>query len=394
MGWYLLRRKNLKFMHNVVLIQRLRKRRLIKCQIITLIFCISTFNVNAADERPLRSVAPNLKSGASVSTTNIYQNTFNIDSYTLLTQSSLENPLTMRYIAYYSSPEGISYLNKVIERGNIYMPFIREEIVRRNLPIELLYIPVIESGFQITAKSKSGAVGLWQFMMNSISPFGIKVNDYIDERRDFVKSTKGALQKLEDNYKALGSWELAIAAYNCGLGQITRTVQRTKISDFWELARKKELRQETEQYVPKLIAVTYVLSQPRRFGINIWHKPVEWVAIPLQRQISLDVLAEEAGIEKDLLKLLNAELIHGITMQDNSRQLIVPAVHYENVSRVLEQEDLKLLKYSYHVVSKGDTLWGMSRHYGTSLDLIEQHNPGISNRYLRIGETVLIPALN
>jgi len=386
MGRDLLRRENLRFMYNDVLKQRFI--------IILLVLRICIFNINADDERPLRSAEPKPPNGASVYSPNVYYNTFNIDGYTLLTKSSIENPLTMRYIAYYSSPEGIAYLNKVLERGNIYMPFIKEVIKKRNLPIELLYIPIIESGFQITAKSKSGATGLWQFMMNSISPFGIKVNEYIDERRDFVKSTKGALQKLEDNYKTLGSWELAVAAYNCGLGQITRTAQRTKTRDFWELVQKKELRQETEHYVPKLIAVTYVLSQPRKFGINIWHKPFEWVAIPLQRQISLDVLAEEAGIERDLLRKLNAELLHGVTMQDNSRHLIIPAAHYENINRVLEREDLKLLRFSYHIVNKGDTLWGMSRLYGTSLDLIEQHNPGISNRYLRIGETVVIPAFN
>ena len=386
MGGNLLRRENLRLMYNDV-----PKQRFIN---ILLFLCVSIFTVNAGDERPLRSAEPKPPNGASVPSPNVYYNTFNIDGYTLLTKSSIENPLTMRYIAYYSSPEGIAYLNKVLERGNIYMPFIKEEIKNRNLPIELLYIPVIESGFQITAKSKSGATGLWQFMMNSISPFGIKVNEYIDERRDFVKSTKGALQKLEENYRTLGNWELAVAAYNCGLGQIIRTTQRTKTKDFWELVQKKELRQETEHYVPKLIAVTYILSQPRRFGINIWHKPFEWVAIPLRRQISLDVLAEEAGIERDLLRRLNAELLHGITMHDNSRHLIVPTAHYENINRVLEQEDLKLLRYNYHIVSKGDTLWGMSRLYGTSLDLIEQHNPGISDRYLRIGETVVIPAFN
>jgi len=386
MGRDLLRRENLELMHNYVL-----KHLFIT---VLLVLRVNIFTVNADDERPLRSAEPKPPNSASVSPPNVYYNTFNIDGYTLLNKSSIENPLTMRYIAYYSSPEGIAYLNKVLERGNIYMAFIKEEIKKRNLPIEFLYIPVIESGFQITAKSKSGATGLWQFMMNSISPFGIKVNEYIDERRDFIKSTRGALQKLEDNYKTLGNWELAVAAYNCGLGQITRTIQKTKTRDFWELVQKKELRQETEHYVPKLIAVTYVLSQPRRFGINIWHKPFEWVAIPLQRQISLDVLAEEAGIERDLLRSLNAELLHGITMQDNSRHLIVPAAHYENISRVLEQEDLKLLRFSYHIVSKGDTLWSMSRLYGTSLDLIEQHNPGISNRYLRIGETVVIPAFN
>ncbi|MDR0323550.1 MAG: transglycosylase SLT domain-containing protein, partial [Treponema sp.] len=278
-----------------------------------------------------------------------------------------------------------------MERANIYLPFIREEITKRNLPPELAYLPVIESSFVITARSRSGAVGLWQFMLNSISPFGMKVDDYIDERRDFIKSTRAALQKLEDNYRALGNWELALAAYNAGLGAVSRTTQRTGIRDYWELGRRKEFSRETEHYVPKFIAAAYVLSQPRRFNINVWHTHFEWTAIPLARRISLDILADEAGIERNLLRQLNADLLHGITPANNY-QLIVPASLHERVNRILQQENQKLIHYYFHIVRQGDTLWSMSRHYGTPIDVIEQHNPGIASRYLRIGETVVIPA--
>jgi len=310
----------------------------------------------------------------------------------LITDAVLEQALTQRYIAYFSSADGIKFLNASLDRGSIYLPFIRQEVAQRNLPPELVYLPIIESGFQVTARSRAGAVGLWQFMLNSISGYGIRVNDTIDERRDFIKSTRGALQKLEDNYKTLGSWELALAAYNAGLGAVTRIIQRTKINDYWELSRKGEFKQETLHYVPKLIAAAYVLSRPDIIDISIWNKSFEWKAIPLARQISLDIVAEEAGVERDLLKRLNAHLIHGITPAVSDYHIIVPAAYVEQISSVLEREDLKLIRYHYHVVRQGDTLWSMSRYYDIPLNMIEQHNPGITNRYLKIGETVIVPA--
>ena len=343
-----------------------------------------------ADERPLRSASP----GRGTQSSFITPHSSSYAKYTLLTPENIERPLTQRYIAQYTSTGGIEYLNSVMERAAIYMPFIMEEIAKRNLPPELAYLPVIESSFIITARSRSGAVGLWQFMLNSIAPFDIRVNDFVDERRDFIKSTRGALAKLEDNYRTLGNWELALAAYNAGLGGITRIIQRTRINDYWELSRKRELRQETEHYVPKLIAAVYVLSQPRRFGLNVWHESLQWTAIPLDRQISLDILADEAGINRDLLRRLNAQLLHGISPADRNFLLIVPSAHLEDIYLVLEREDLRLIRYLHHVVRQGDTLWSMSRHYGTPLNMIEDHNPGISSRYLRIGETIVIPAFN
>ena len=351
-----------------------------------LFLVMSAGNALADQNRPMRQIPPSAPFS-------ILSSVFDPPpSSSLLSEYTLNQPLTQHYIAHYSTPGGIAYLNSVMDRAYMYMPFIKEEIIKRNLPLELAFLPVIESSFVITARSRSGAVGLWQFMLNSISPFNIKADDFIDERRDFIKSTRGALQKLDENYRTLGSWELALAAYNAGLGAITRIIQRTGVSDYWELSRMGELKGETLNYVPKLYAASYILSQPRRFGINIWQEQFEWIAIPLDRQISLDILAAESGVSREIFRLLNAELLHGISPIDKNYYLKVPKDKLEQIVQVLEREDLKLLRFHYHQVRHGDTLWSMTRHYDVTLALIEQHNPGISARYLRIGETVIIPA--
>jgi membrane-bound lytic murein transglycosylase D len=310
----------------------------------------------------------------------------------LITASALERELTRRYIAQYSSPAGVAWLNSVMERGSLYLPFIKEEIAKREMPEEIAYLPVIESGFQSAATSKSGAVGLWQFMLNSISPYSIKVNDFVDERRDFQKATRAALSKLNENYNLLGDWELSLTAYNAGLGAVNKALKNAKTRNYWELCAKKELPSETVHYVPKLIAVSYVLSQPRRFDLDCWQRAVEWVAIPLDRQVSLDVLAAEAGVGRELLRQLNAELLHGISPADKNYLLKVPLAQLPLINQVLEQKDRQLIRYYFYVVRQGDTLSALSRHYGAPLSFIEQHNPGILNRYLKIGETIVIPA--
>jgi membrane-bound lytic murein transglycosylase D len=269
---------------------------------------------------------------------------------------------------------------------------VKSEIAKRGLPPELAYLPFIESGYLGTAKSKSGAMGLWQFMMNSIAPFNMKVNDLIDERRDFRKSTVAALQKLEDNYRALGNWSLALAAYNAGLGAVSRSARKFNTSDYWTLCAKNEFNSETVHYVPKFLAVSYILSQPRRFGLDYWPETTEWTVIKPGRQASLDIIAMEVGIDRNLLRRLNPELSHGITPADNY-ELKVPAAHAETISTILGKDNLKLLRYYQHQIQYGDTLSALSRHYGVSLNMIDLHNPGILNRYLKIGETVIIPII-
>jgi membrane-bound lytic murein transglycosylase D len=309
-----------------------------------------------------------------------------------LTPAGLEQPLTRRYILEYSTPGGLAWLNRTLNNGGIYLPFIREEIAKRNLPPELIYLPVIESGYLATARSKSGASGLWQFMLNSIAPFEMQVTDLVDERRDFRKSTIGALRKLEDNYRAMGNWPLALAAYNAGLGAVSRAVQRTGSRDYWQLCEQKELRNETIHYVPRLLAVAYILSQPRRFGAAYWPESIAWTSIPVRGQASLELIAAETGIDRKLLGRLNAELLHALTPEDAAYRLKIPAAQAETVAALLEREGIPLVHLRRHQVQYGDTLSSLARRYGIPLAQIERFNPGISGRYLQIGETLAIPA--
>jgi membrane-bound lytic murein transglycosylase D len=313
--------------------------------------------------------------------------------HSLLTPEALNQPLTQYYIERYSSSGGITWINSIINNGSLYLPFVKEEIAKRGLPPELAYLPFIESGYLSTAHSKSGAMGLWQFMMNSIAPFNIKVNDLIDERRDFRKSTVAALQKLAENYHALGDWPLALAAYNAGMGAVSRAAKGANINDYWLLCDKKLLRNETVHYVPKFLAVSYILAHPRQFGVDYWPQATEWTTIKPGKQVSLDIIAQETGLDRGLLYRLNTELLYGITPPDAGYELKILPAHTETVAVLLAREDLKLLRYYHYQIKYGDTLSALSRHYGVSVDTIDQYNPGIKNRYLKIGETVIIPAL-
>jgi membrane-bound lytic murein transglycosylase D len=312
--------------------------------------------------------------------------------HSLLTPEALNQSLTKYYIERYSISGGITWINSIINNGSIYLPFVKEEIAKRGLPPELAYLPFIESGYLGTARSKSGAMGLWQFMMNSIAPFNIKVNDLIDERRDFRKSTAAALQKLAENYHALGDWPLALAAYNAGLGAVSRAVKGSNINNYWLLCDKQLLRHETVHYVPKFLAVSYILSHPRQFGVDYWPQTTEWTTIKPGKQVSLDIIAQETGLDRGLLYRLNTELLHGITPPDANYELKIPPAHTETIAGLLAREETVLLRYYRYQIRYGDTLSALSRHYDVSVDMIDQYNPGIKNRYLKIGETVIIPA--
>ena len=305
----------------------------------------------------------------------------------------LNNPLTQQYIRQYSGPGGLSWLNAVMERGGPYLAFIRREIARRKLPPELIYIPVIESGYLATAVSKSGATGLWQFMKNSMGPFNMKTDDWIDERRDFWKSTMGALSKLEENYKFFGDWPLALAAYNAGLGGVNRAIQQGGVRNYWSLSQKKLLKNETIHYVPKLIAVAYILSNPRRFGLEPrWPGDPQWKQVPVDRSADLRVLAKEAGIDGDELIRANRELLYNVTPPGQGYYLKTPGKDAEKIAAVLARKDLPLIQYYFHTIGSGDTLLALALHFGVTVEQIKASNPGIQERYLRIGSRIVIPA--
>ncbi|WP_304221521.1 transglycosylase SLT domain-containing protein [Gracilinema caldarium] len=306
----------------------------------------------------------------------------------------LEQPLTQQYIKQYSSPAGLAWLKTVTGRGKLYLPYIIKEVEDMGLPLELAYLPVIESAFLPTAISRSGAVGLWQFMKNSIHGYGMTIDDWRDDRRDFIKSTKGALKKLKDNYTYLQDWPLALAAYNAGLGAVQRAIQKAGTKDYWTLGEKKHLKQETVHYVPKFLAIASILMNPGKYGLEIeWLElpPIE--LIPVGKMADLRLIEEKAGIPPGVLKSLNPELIYGITPSDPRYNLKVFADHKESILTVLANKDEPLVLYYFHTIHSGDTLSALSRHYGVSVEQIKMANPGIQDRYLQLGSKIKIPAL-
>lgn len=303
------------------------------------------------------------------------------------------HPRVTAEIARLSTPGSMKWLDACLERALPYRAFIIEKIREHRVPEELLYLPVIESAYMVGAVSRSGAAGLWQFMTNSIAPFEMSVNDWVDDRFDFWKATDASLRKLLENYRYFGDWYLALAAYNCGLGRLSRIIKSTGIADYWKLLDGGHLPAETANYVPKFLAVVSVASVSGRHGLNgTWEHAPTWERIPLERQVDLSLLAERSGVPIESLKLGNAELRYGVTPPERYA-LKVQTPYAEAVRRVLSDRDQRLLNFYLHTVGSGDTLYDLSRHFGVSVQLILKYNPTIRPEALRIGAQLLVPSI-
>jgi membrane-bound lytic murein transglycosylase D len=301
--------------------------------------------------------------------------------------------------ASYLTPDGKKWLAAIMARAKPYLPYIEERIRFYGLPDELAFLPVIESEFSPRNISRSGAAGLWQFMRNSIGGYGMRIDDWVDERRDFMKSTDGALRKLADNYATFGDWNLALAAYNCGDGAIARAIAKAKkdgtaAPDYWDLRKGGFLKGETAGYVPKFLAVASILRYPGRNGlVQSWEEPAEWEAVAPGRPVDLKLLSEQAGLSLAVLREANPELRYGVTPPGSSYELKVPAAAASAVRAVVEDPSRKLIRYYLHTVRSGDTLSGIARRYGTPMPTIASSNPGLRPDSIRLGQVIVVPAL-
>ncbi len=299
-----------------------------------------------------------------------------------------------RFRAAYLSAGGMKWLEAVQERARPYASYILERIQYYGLPEELFFLPFIESEFSAKAVSRSGAVGLWQFMRNSVGGYDMRIDDWVDERKDFMKATDGALKKLRWNYEHFGDWLLALAAYNCGVGALDKAIKKGDGSrDYWELREKGALPRETVSYIPKFLAVVSVAMHAGRNGLSQnWLESVRWERVALDRPVDLGMLAEASGIPLETLRQGNPELKYNVTPPDGRYAVKVPEAGAQAVRAALASSD-KLMRVYIHKVNSGDTISAIAKYYEVAVPMIAKMNPGMNPDRIRIGQIIAIPAL-
>ena len=305
------------------------------------------------------------------------------------------NDKVERFIDYFQT-RGRKHFVKWLERSTTYIPMMTEMLADGGLPEDLVYLSMIESGFNPRAKSRARAVGIWQFMRWTGKKYGLRVDWWIDERRDPEKATRAAIDYLGVLYDRFGSWYLAAASYNAGEGRTSRAIKRYKTDDFWTLAsKKKAYRRETRNYIPKFIAAIIIAKDPAKYGFTglNYQDPVFYDTVEVADATDLRVIAKAAGVSVKELRRLNPELKRWFTPPKYpGYTLKVPegtsAAFNENIKKVPTQERLK---FHTHRVRKGESLWSLSRLYKTPIRQIMYLNNLRSSRFIRAGKTLVIP---
>jgi membrane-bound lytic murein transglycosylase D len=286
------------------------------------------------------------------------------------------------------------WLQGVLDRSERYRSFIAGELAARGLPPELRYLPAVESAYRERASSRASAVGIWQFMRGTAAAYGLRMDQWLDERRDPWKSTQASLDLLSDyNRMFKGDWPLTLAAYNCGPGRLLGIMRRYPGLDYWALRRKGVLPRETVGFVPQFLALSRIFSHPGRYGLEAGWDPVDTLEpVTLDRCVDLRILARAAGIPLAALAEANPELSFLITPPASYAYLLkVPAPYLDAVRVTLASASMPLLEFRVHVVAEGDTLSEIAQDYGVSQGLIQEFNPGLRPLALRIGAKLLVP---
>ena len=275
-----------------------------------------------------------------------------------------------------------------------YVPMIRERLRQAGLPEDLAYLPMIESGYSLTAYSRARAVGPWQFMAPTARQYGLSINEYIDERRDPVRSTEAAIAFLSDLYNEFGCWHLATAAYNAGNGRIRGALRRFEADNFWDIARHNHLALETRHYVPKLIAAIIIARNPEAYGFeNItYEEPLRYETIEVPRWTSLEAVALAGGLELDELHDLNHQLRRLVTPPEAARySLRLPEGSKRLVAEKLPRvRAVAEVDYRTHVVQRGESLSQISQRYNINQAPLRKTN-NLRSDQLNVGQRLRVP---
>jgi membrane-bound lytic murein transglycosylase D len=307
-------------------------------------------------------------------------------------------PLNARVLAYIELFQGRlhDFIQEGMTRGAQYLPMIQGVLRAEGLPLDLAYVPLIESAFKPNALSRAKAKGVWQFMAATATENGLRQDWFIDERSDPEKSTVAAAKYLSALSKRFdGDWHLALASYNGGPGRMQRAIRAGGVEDFWKLAaRKNLLPRETREYVPMILAAIVVARNPAQYGFEVLSEvPAAHEKVTLTRPVDLRRIAEWTGTTIDQIQALNPELRRWTTpVRESHYELKVPAGTAERVyTQLADAATTELASLNWHSVKRGETLTAIAKKLRVSKTDLAAANYLRTTARVAVGQKLMVP---
>lgn len=316
-----------------------------------------------------------------------------------------DHPKVQKWIEYYSETDRDRF-QRFLNRGAKYKQVIQDLLVTNGLPPDLYYLGILESGFVTEAVSRAGAVGPWQFMGPTGREYGLKINNYVDERQDPIRSTMAAIRYLKELYRQKKSWYLALAAYNAGPGRVRQAMRRGGVSNYWTLTSRRLLPYDTREYVPQFLAILTIGKNLEKYNFvekpEEYLKPMELVKVP--SPVKFDKIASSTGLDEKMIQELNPHLFKGMTPpgKRDHYPLWVPKALVSNVASAFDQlqvhriEGLQVQQRfvashtrKTHRVRSGQNLSTIARRYGTSVQKLKSMN-GLSSNRIYVGQKLKV----
>jgi membrane-bound lytic murein transglycosylase D len=304
------------------------------------------------------------------------------------------NDEVLSFLNFFRTPRGRAIVEAGLRRQGRYHEMISRVLHEEGVPQDLIYLAQAESAFQPLALSRAGARGMWQFVAYRGQQYGLRRTWWIDERQDPEKATRAAAQHLRDLYGLFGDWYLAMAAYNCGPGNVQKGIERTGYADFWELYRRNVLPKETKNYVPIILALTLIAKDAAHYGIDVDpESPVTIDMVKPGRAIDLRLVAETIDVDVETLRALNPSLLRLATPDDPGFELRLPAGAAERFSaEIADIPADKWVSWRRHRVETGETLTSIAKKYHVTAAAIGAANGLQPRGALEPGEKLIIPA--
>jgi len=304
------------------------------------------------------------------------------------------NDSVLQYLSFFTTEHGRAIVSHGLERSGRYSDMIRRVLKEEGVPQDLIYLAQAESAFLPDSVSSAGARGIWQFMPYTGEEYDLNRSYWVDNRSDPEMATRAAARQLRDLYEMFGDWYLVMAAYNSGPLTVARAVERTGYADFWDLQRLHALPKQTQNYVPIIIALALVAKDPALYGVQFnADKPPQVETVRLEHPVSLNLAADATGADLDDLRLLNPELLRGVTPDQPGFELNLPAGTAKNFEENIQQvPEEKWTTWRLHTVAGGETLQDVAQRYRVTLPALEAANHLEAHASVPAGFVLDVPA--